>query len=212
MHSLILPPAHLATPSCVMSPRGTRRHVVTFLACVSVATVSFIAAPRSARAENSDTAAIPSIRGADPYVAVKGAAKLADKSRVYRTVFEARQGADKPDQLVPAINMAGSEINTLAAHGVPRKNVKFAIVFHTAPSNDGLLDNAHYRTKYGVDNPNLAVLAELKAAGVELYVCGQELLADKVPVETISPDVTVVEDGLVRLMELANDGYAHLLF
>ena len=95
---------------------------------------------------------------------------------------------------------------------MPRKNVKFVIDFYTAPANDGLLDNAQYHAKFGVDNPNLNVLAELKAAGVGLYVCGQELLADKVPLDAVSRDVTVVEDGLVTIMEFANDGYAHLTF
>ena len=155
---------------------------------------------------------VPSIKGTDPYVVVPGAVRLADRKRVYRVVFDARHGADKPDQLIPAINMAGSEINTLAAHGVPKRNVKFVIVFHTAPSNDGLLNNGAYRAKFGVDNPNLKVLAELKAAGVGLYVCGQELLADKVPLTAVSRDVAIVEDGLVTIMEFANDGYAHLSF
>jgi len=40
-------------------------------------------------------------------------------------VFEARRGADKPDQVAPVVNMAGTELNTLAAHGVLRKNARF---------------------------------------------------------------------------------------
>jgi len=185
-------------------------YVAPILALVLTVVMPFAIAP--ARAADPGSAPIPSIKSGDPYVAVPGAAKLASKKRVYRVVFDARRGADKPDELVPAINMASSEINTLAAHGVPRKNVKFVIVFHTAPANDGLLDSAHYRAKFGIDNPNLAVLAELKAAGVELYVCGQELLADKVPLNAVSHDVTVVEDGLVTIIEFQNDGYAHLSF
>jgi intracellular sulfur oxidation DsrE/DsrF family protein len=196
-----LSPAHLRPLGACIAP---------ILALVFAVVVPLAIAP--ARAADSESAPIPSITSGDPYVAVPGATKLASKKRVYRVVFDARHGADKPDELVPAINMASSEINTLAAHGVPRKNVKFVIVFHTAPANDGLLDNAHYRAKFGIDNPNLNVLAELKAAGVGLYVCGQELLADKVPMNAVSHDVTVVEDGLVTSIEFQNDGYAHLSF
>ena len=189
-------------------PLGDR--IAPILALVFTVVAPLVVAP--ARAADAESAPIPSIKSGDPYVAVPGATKLASNKRVYRVVFDARRGAGKPDELVPAINMASSEINTLAAHGVPRKNVKFAIVFHTAPANDGLLDNAHYRAKFGVDNPNLKVLTELKAAGVGLYVCGQELLADKVPMDAVSHDVTVVEDGLVTIIEFQNDGYAHLSF
>lgn len=163
------------------------------------------------RAAEPDAKFVPPIRSVDPYVPVPGA-RHADSKRVYRVVFDARHGADQPEQLVPAVNMAGSEINTFAAHQVLRRNLRLAIVFHTAPADDGLLDDAHYRAKYGRDNPNLKVLAELRIAGAELYVCGQELIADKVPFDAISPDVTIVEDGLVALMEFENDGYAHLSF
>lgn len=149
---------------------------------------------------------------ADPYVAVPGASFLADNEHVYRVVFEGRHGADKPDQLAPVVNMAGTELNTLAAHGVNRANARFVVVFHTTPSDDAVLDNAHYRAKYGVDNPNLPALAALRREGVELYVCGQSLLADHVPLDAVSHDVTIAEDGLVVLMTYGSAGYAHLTF
>ena len=184
--------------------------IAPILVLVFTVVIPFAIAP--AHATDSGRVPVPSIKSGDPYVAVPGATKLASRKRVYRVVFDARRGAEKPDELVPAINMASSEINTLAAHGVPRKNVKFVIVFHTGPANDGVLDSANYRAKFGVENPNLAVLAELKAAGVELFVCGQELLADNVALNAVSHDVTVVEDGLVTIIEFQNDGYAHLSF
>jgi intracellular sulfur oxidation DsrE/DsrF family protein len=148
----------------------------------------------------------------DPYVAVPGGAFLADNKHVYRVVFEARHGADKPDQLAPAVNMAGTELNTLAAHHVKRKNARFVVVFHTVDSDEAVLDNAHYRAKHGVDNPNLPVLAALRRQGVLLFVCGQELLADHVPLDAVSKDVTIAEDGVVVLMSYGADGYAHLTF
>jgi intracellular sulfur oxidation DsrE/DsrF family protein len=46
----------------------------------------------------------------------------------------------------------------------------------------------------------------------ELNVCGQELLADGVPLEAVSPEVTIVEDGIVVLMTYGSAGYAHLTF
>ena len=164
----------------------------------------------SASADSADV--VQPVTQADPYVAVPKATFLADNRHVYRVIFEGRHGADKPDQLAPVVNMAGTEINTLAAHGVKRSNVRFVVVFHTTPSDDAVLDNAHYRAKYGVDNPNLAALAALRREGVELFVCGQSLLADGVPLEAVSHDVAIAEDGLVVLMTYGAQGYAHLTF
>jgi intracellular sulfur oxidation DsrE/DsrF family protein len=155
---------------------------------------------------------IQPVTQADKYVAVPRAAFLANNKQVYRVLFEGRRGSDKPDQLAPVVNMAGSELNTLAAHAVRRANAHFVVVFHTQPADEAVLDNAHYRAKFGIDNPNLPALRALKREGVELYVCGQELLADGVPLDAVSPEVTIVEDGLVVLMTYGSQGFAHLTF
>lgn len=155
---------------------------------------------------------IQPVEKADPYVAVPGAAFLADNRRVYRVVFESRSGPSAPDQLTPLVNMAGTELNTLAAHGVLRRNVDFVMVFHSTKANDAVLDNAHYRARHGVDNPNLPVLAALRRQGVKIYVCGQALLADGVPLDGVSHEVTIAEDGVVVLMAYGAQGYAHLTF
>ena len=157
-------------------------------------------------------AAVPSIPGAGDYVAVPDASMLASPDHTYKVVFDARHGAEHPNELAPAVLLAASEINTLAAHGVPRENARFAIVFHTAPSDDAVLDDAHYKARFGVANPNLPVLAKLKDANLDLYVCGQELLADGVPLDAVAKDVTIVEDGLIALIALQNQGYALLSF
>jgi intracellular sulfur oxidation DsrE/DsrF family protein len=160
----------------------------------------------------ADAATIPSIPGVGDYVAVPNSSFLATPGRSYRVVFDARHGGDKPTEIAPAVMLAASEINTLAAHNVPRSKVRFAIVFHTASSDEAVLDDAHYKAKYGIANPNLPALARLRAAGVELYVCGQELLADGVPLDAVAKDVTIAEDGLMVLLMLQNDGYALLSF
>ena len=124
----------------------------------------------------------PVIPAADGYVAIPGAAVPPEPAATYRAIFDATQGAAKPSQLVPAINQVGSELNALAAAGVPLGHAKFVVVFHGAAMS-GLLDDAHYRSRFGVPNPNLAVLDQLAKAGVELFVCGQNVAADKLDPE-----------------------------
>src|SRR5262245_59986444 len=87
----------------------------------------------------------PAIPEADGYVVVPGAALAPDKTSTYRVVFDATEDADDPSTLLPALNMAGSELNALAVEGVPLDRAKFAVVFH-GPAMSGLLDEAHYKT------------------------------------------------------------------
>jgi len=52
-----------------------------------------------------------------------------DKTRVYKAIFDATRAAHKPAELLPALSMAGSELNAFGVAGVPLQNTKFAIVF-----------------------------------------------------------------------------------
>ncbi len=154
----------------------------------------------------------PIIPEAFGWVVVPGAAISPEATHTYKAIFSATDPAAQPDQLVPAVLMAGTELNALAASGLAPSRADFVIDFHGPGAVDALLDNAHYQAKYHRDNPNLPVLAELKQAGVKLYVCAQMLLATKTPFDSLTPDVTVASDGLVVLMTFQNRGYALLPF
>ncbi len=153
----------------------------------------------------------PVIPQADGYIAIPNAAIPPLRTRTYRAIYDATLGADRPSQILPALNMAGSELNAFGVAGVPLAYAKFVIVFHDAALNGILLD-ARYRAKYGIANPNLPVLAELKQSGVELYVCGQNLASAHIDPSTISHDVKIASDALIVLMTYQNQGYALLSF
>ena len=153
----------------------------------------------------------PVISAADGYVVIPGAAVPPDKAHKYLAIFDATRRAEKPTDLLPALNMAGSELNAFGVAGVPLSNVRFAVVFHGA-ALAGILDEAHYRARFGVSNPNLAVLEQFRKAGVELFVCGQNLAFEHVDPATLAPSVTVASDALIVLMAYQNRGYALLSF
>jgi intracellular sulfur oxidation DsrE/DsrF family protein len=165
----------------------------------------------AASADPWPAAKSPIVPGADGYVAIPGAAVPPDANRTYRAIYDATQHAEAPDKLLPAVNMAGSEFNAMGVAGVPRENVRFVLVFH-GDAIDGLLDDARYRARFGVGNPNLKVLSDLRKAGAELYVCGQQLAATGVDPATLSPDVTVASDALIVLMSYQAEGYSLLSF
>lgn len=174
-----------------------------------VAVATLVAAPPVAAQWPAPKASV--IPEADGYVAIPNAALTPEPSRTYRAVFDATRAAERPTQLVPALNMAGAALNTLGAVGVPLRKAKFALVFRGA-AIAGILDESHYRAKFGVSNPNLRVIAELKRAGVELFVCGQNLAFDGIDPKTLAPDVTIAADALIVLITYQNRGYALMSF
>jgi hypothetical protein len=96
----------------------------------------------------------PAVPEADGYVEIPNVAAAPTKSSKYRAVFDTTRSADKPTALLPALNMAGSELNALATVNAPLRNAKFAIVFH-GPAVDGILDDEHYKAKSGTTKPKL---------------------------------------------------------
>jgi intracellular sulfur oxidation DsrE/DsrF family protein len=153
----------------------------------------------------------PVVPKADGYVVIRDVAIPPDPEQTYRAIFDSTRGADKPTELLPALNMAGSELNAYGVAHVPQGNVKFVVVFHGA-ALDGLLADAQYKVKFGVSNPNLEVLDQFKNAGVELFVCGQNLAFEHIDPKTLSPAVSVASDALIVLMTYQNRGYALLSF
>jgi intracellular sulfur oxidation DsrE/DsrF family protein len=153
----------------------------------------------------------PAVPAADGYVAIPGAAVPPDRAHRYLAIFDATRRAEKPTELIPAVNMAGSELNAFGVAGVAASHVKFALVFHGS-ALDGILDEAHYRAKFGVSNPNLPALEQFRKAGVELFVCGQNLAFEHIDPATLAPSVTVASDALIVLMTYQNRGYALLSF
>jgi len=172
------------------------------VAAITVASAAY-AAPEQLR---------PVVPEADGWIDIPNAALRPDPKMTYRMVFDARKGGARPSDLVPAINLAASELNTFVAAKVPKAHYRIAMVFHGSAADDGLLDNAHYKAKYGVDNPNLKPLAQMRAAGVEIYVCGEQLIGDGLDFKWLTPDVTVANDGLLALTVFENKGYAILTF
>ncbi len=65
--------------------------------------------------------------------------------------------------------------------------------------------------RFGTSNPNLKAIAEMKS-GVEFFVCGQYLAAEKIAPKSLTPDVTLAADALLVLIHYQNQGYAMLTF
>ena len=72
----------------------------------------------------------------------------------------------------------------------------------------GKLDDADYRKQFGVANPNLKVIAELRQAGVDVAVCGQAVAEHGYPYEAIDKSVTLALSALTTITELQQKGYA----
>jgi intracellular sulfur oxidation DsrE/DsrF family protein len=93
---------------------------------------------------------------------------------------------------------------------VPAGHRHIAAVFHQG-GGDAVLANDVYKARHnGTVNPNIALLHELKQAGVDLRVCGQGLLGKKVDPKDVLPDVQVDLWAMTTMVNLQLRGYVRI--
>lgn len=131
--------------------------------------------------------------------------------RPLRAVWEVAQRAPAPDQVSPSLNSAARFLNMHAQAGVPRERLAGALVVH-GPAGHDLLDDAAYRERFGVANPNLPLLRELREAGVRVILCGQTALSRDIPRDRLAPGVEVALSAMTALIVLQEDGYRLIPF
>lgn len=100
-------------------------------------------------------------------------------------------------------------VNLYIASGVPADKLKF-VVSVTGEGTPAMLDNAHYRETYGVDNPNLKLISDLRKYGVDVSVCDQSVAFHHYKYEWIDKSVTHALSSPTTVSTLENQGYAYL--
>lgn len=162
------------------------------------------AAPRSAAA--ADALAVPGYAVA---VDVPNAHELPDPSLDYKIAWSISQGAKDPTlEINPTLPVIARYVNTLAKWGVPESKRHIIVMFHQRNDDfDIVLGNEAFRAKYGKDNPNVALIAALKKAGVEFRACGQAVVARKIDAKDVNPNIQIDLWAMTTFMNLQMKGY-----
>ena len=176
------------------------RQLTTFLAAIVLLAGSGLAAA-SGNAQ-------PAISGYGSFVPLPHADMQPNKNTQYKAVFDVTSNKTSKGVNAPLFHVARA-VNVFASAGVPLKNLHFVAVIHGAATNI-VLDNAQYKKRYGKDNPNLKLIARLKAAGVKVEVCGQALADLHFKHAWVAKDVTITLSALSDNIIYGNKGYAYL--
>lgn len=129
------------------------------------------------------------------------------KTVTYKVVFGMTKASAEPGQVNPALERVARTVNLYVSAGVPLDHLKFVAVAY-GPATALVLDNAHYRAQFGVDNPNLPVIAQLHQAGVTVAVCGQAVAEHHYQDAWVAKDAEVALSALTTITELQQQGYA----
>ncbi|HBV91714.1 MAG TPA: sulfur reduction protein DsrE [Pantoea sp.] len=100
--------------------------------------------------------------------------------------------------------------NLYYAAGVPLDQLKFVVSLN-GDAVSSALNNDQFSKAYGVDNPNLKLISELKKAGVQVTICDQSVAFHQLDRNWIDPMVTHTISSGTTVATLENSGYAFLM-
>ena len=102
-------------------------------------------------------------------------------------------------------------LNLHAAGGIAPENIKVAVAVHGG-ATPLVLSNDGYEAKYGIKNPNLELIKQLKEANVEIFVCGQSLIGRNYAFESVHTEIEIALSMLTVVTEKRIVGYQLLVF
>lgn len=140
-------------------------------------------------------------------VQVPGAAEPARRGA--KIIFDIMADS-KPEELNKGLESVARYLNLNAEAGLKPADVKLALVLHGPATKAALNDAAYAKLIAAPKNPNLQLIHELKACGVEVFVCGQSLARNKFAPAEVAGDVTVAVSAMTVNANKQQDGYAYL--
>ena len=135
------------------------------------------------------------------------AAYQPDPDATYKVVFALTRGSDDPARINPGLQRVARTVNLYANAGVPLGHLKF-VAIASGPATAIALDDAQYKKQFGVANPNLPVIRELRKDGIDVAVCGQAVAEHHYQYDWVSRDVTLALSALTTITGLQQKGYA----
>lgn len=134
-----------------------------------------------------------------------------DIHKEYKVVFDIMNTPDDKNDLNRSIETAARFLNMHAQAGVPAENLKVALVVHNKASKD-IITSAAYEKRYGMANPNEALIQSIIAAGGEIVFCGQSSVSRDFPKEDLIDGVQLALSAMTALIQFQDNNYRFIKF
>lgn len=124
---------------------------------------------------------------------------------IFDVTAETKEGA--PNK---GLDRAAKLLNLYGLGGAKASDVSIAIVLHGGATRSALSDDATKTLELGESNPDLKLIEKLRAAGVEILVCGQSLAEKGFAPDDVSPDVVIAFSAMTTVINRQADGYSYI--
>ena len=134
-----------------------------------------------------------------------------DTAADFKVVFDIMLSPESHQEINKRIETAARFLNMHVRAGVPREQLKVALVVHNKASKD-IITNEAYKKRFGVDNPNAGLVRSLLDEGVEIIYCGQSSYSRDYPMEITQEGVQLALSAMTAIIQLREKGYTLIKF
>ncbi len=134
-----------------------------------------------------------------------------DTSSELKVIFDVSATSSDVNIINKNIVTAARFLNMHANVGMKLSQLKVAMTIHGAAWKD-VLNDADYKKKFGVKNPNSQLIKELRNAGVDIIICGQTAMYRKIDRTVVMPEVQFALSAMTALLQYQNNGYRFIKF
>ncbi|HSF56059.1 MAG TPA: DsrE family protein [Algoriphagus sp.] len=160
---------------------------------------------------NAQTPQFPIVKGFGGIYEIADATEKPDPSLEYKILVDLSTAAEDNKAISRWVDNVARMMNLHGLAGVPKDKIKVKVIVHGG-AIFSLLNDENYKKRFEVDNPNLKVYEALKAAGVDVMVCGQSLIARNLKTADLWPGVRVAHSALTTITTYVPQGYILLKF
>jgi len=129
----------------------------------------------------------------------------------FKVVFDVSKAPEDPAKRNPYVETIARFLNMHEKAGVPESQLQVRMAMH-GPAAYGLLNNAAYKEKFGVDNPNIALFEALDQAGVDVILCGQTAGSRNIGVERRLSLTQIALSAMTILIQSQEEEYRLIAF
>jgi intracellular sulfur oxidation DsrE/DsrF family protein len=116
----------------------------------------------------------------------------------------------KADDVNKGLERAARLLNLYGAAGLKASDVKIALVMHGEATKSALAHAAYKNKVKAEKNPNLGVIADLRKAGAEVFVCGQALAYKGFKESEVADGIKVAVAAATVTINRQADGYSYI--
>jgi intracellular sulfur oxidation DsrE/DsrF family protein len=153
----------------------------------------------------------PIVKGFGGIYEIADATERPDATLEYKIMVDLTSAAENNKEISRWVDNVARMMNLHGLAGVPKEKIKVKVVIHGGAIFT-LLNDENYQKRFEVENPNLKVFEALKEAGVDVYVCGQSLIARNLQTADLWPGVTIAHSALTTITTYVPQGYVLLRF